>query len=627
MKKSHYIILFMLCNLNVLFGQKKENLQKAHSLFEKASYVKAAGLYEQAEPSREVLQNLGDCYFYNFQMINAVGAYVQLFSTYSDSLDKEVFFRYANALKGIKDFEKGDLIMGEYLGYEQNTPKFMKNVSRNFPHSFKIEMVSKNNAKGDFGVSFYGDKIAFASMRNAAGKTYGWNEKPYFDLFFASVNEEGQLVDVKPFPAVINSQKHESSAAFSADGKIMYFNRTGEKQVKVGNQNVANIKIYRSEFKNGKWTNAVPLPFCSDEYSVEHPFLTKDGKKLYFASDMNGSRGSMDIFVAEVNEDGTYGQPRNLGDSINTKHREQFPFVSDDGTLYFASDGHQGNGNLDIFMSRKLNENEFDKPVNLGSTINSEMDDFNFIIDEAQEKGYFASNRSGDDNLYYFVREKNKLQYLVEGEVRDKKNMELLPGSVVKLYDENGRLAEEVLVGKDGSFILNTEPNKKYKIIAFKDFYIPAEADFVTGQQGKVYFDLEMKVESYYDAEDIINKKEDGSVLIELENIYFDLDKWDIKPQAAAVLDVLVGLLKKYPYMEIQIGSHTDSRASAYYNLRLSKKRAASALEYLVKNGIEKRRLFSVGYGETKPLIICPKNDCSEEEHAVNRRCTFMITK
>ena len=183
------------------------------------------------------------------------------------------------------------------------------------------------------------------------------------------------------------------------------------------------------------------------------------------------------------------------------------------------------------------------------------------------------------------------------------------------------------MVGKEGTFTFNTEPDKKYKIMAFKDFYIPAEAEFDTSQKGKVYLDLQMKVESYYDAEDIINKKDDGTVLIELENIYFDLDKWNIKPQAAQVLDVLVGLLKKYPYMEIQIGSHTDSRASEIYNLRLSNRRAASALEYLVQNGIERRRLKSVGYGESKPLIICPKNDCTEAEHATNRRCTFMILK
>ncbi|WP_264520682.1 OmpA family protein [Flavobacterium sp. N1994] len=626
--KKFYYILFVFCSITTLFAQKKASVKEANSLFGRKAYVKAAEAYEQVPQSKQVLQNLGDCYYYNFQMNNAVRAYGQLFFTYKDSVKKEVFFRYANALKGTKDFDKGDAIMSEYLGYEQSTPKFMKNITRNIPTSFKLQMMSKNKTNGDFGISFYGDKVVFASLRNAADKAYGWNDRPYLDLFSAKVNSQGQLTDVEPFSDVINTKKHESNATFSADGKIMYFNRSGEKQVKVGNEKVAMIKIYKAEFVNGKWDKVTMLPFSSDTYSVEHPFLTKDGKKLYFASDMPGSfEGSMDIYVVDVNEDGTYSQPRNLGETINTIHREQFPFLTEDGTLYFASDGHQGNGNLDVFMSLKISDTEFDKPLNLGSTINSEMDDFNFILDEKTQKGYFASNRTGDDNLYTFVQEENKLQYLVEGEVRDVKTTELLPGATVKLFDDKGNLLEEVLVGKDGTFDFNTEPNRKYKIMAFKDFYIPAEAEFDTSQKGKVYIDLQMKVQSYYDAEDIINKQADGTVLIELENIYFDLNKWDIKPQAAQVLNVLLGILKKYPYMEIEIGAHTDSRASDVYNLRLSNKRAASALEYLVKNGIDRKRLRSIGYGETKPLIICPKNDCTPAEHATNRRCTFMILK
>ena len=341
---------------------------------------------------------------------------------------------------------------------------------------------------------------------------------------------------------------------------------------------------------------------------------------------MPGTMGSMDIFVVDINDDGTYSQPKNLGEIINTKHREQFPFITEDNILYFASDGHQGNGNLDIFMSTMLESGEFEKPINLGSTINSEMDDFNFIINK-EEKGYFASNRTGDDNLYTFIQEENKLQYLVEGQVKDKNSFELLPGAVVKLYDADKNLIDEVVVGKDGSFQFNTEPNKKYTIIAFKDFYIPYEATFETVANQKIYLELEMKVESYYDAEDIINKQADGTVLIELENIYFDLDKSVIKPQAAGVLDILVGLLKKYPYMEIEIGAHTDSQASDLYNLRLSNRRAASALEYLVEKGIDRKRLQSKGYGETKLLIVCPNNDCTPEEHATNRRCNFMILK
>ncbi|MCF6133024.1 OmpA family protein [Flavobacterium wongokense] len=627
MKKIYYI-LFVFCSITTLFAQKKVSVKQADALFKSRSYVKAAEAYEQLPQSKQVLQNLGDSYYYNFQMTSAVKAYGQLFFSHKDSVKKDVFFRYANALKGTKDFDKGDAIMTEYIGFEQNTPKFMKNITRNTPNSFKLQMMSKNKTNGDFGISFYGDKVTFASLRNGGEKNaYGWNDRPYLDLFSATVSSDGQLTKVEPFSDVINTKKHESNATFSADLKTMYFNRSGEKQNKIGDEKVAMIKIYKAELVNGKWANVTMLPFSSDSYSVEHPFLTKDGKKLYFASDMPGSLGSFDIYVVDVNEDGTYSQPRNLGETINTNQREQFPFLTEDGTLYFASDGHQGNGNLDVFMAMKLSDTEFDKPLNLGSTINSEMDDFNFILDEKTGKGYFASNRTGDDNLYTFTQEENKLQYLVEGEVRDMKSMQLLPGSTVKLFNEAGELLEEVVVGKDGSFTFNTEPNKKYKIMAFKDFYIPAEATFDTSQKGKVYIDLQMKVESYYDAEDIINKKDDGTVLIELENIYFDLDKWNIKPQAAEVLNVLLGILKKYPYMEIEIGSHTDSRASDMYNLRLSNKRAASALEYLVQNGIDRKRLRSIGYGETKPLIICPKNDCTEAEHAANRRCTFMILK
>jgi outer membrane protein OmpA-like peptidoglycan-associated protein len=255
------------------------------------------------------------------------------------------------------------------------------------------------------------------------------------------------------------------------------------------------------------------------------------------------------------------------------------------------------------------------------------MDDFNLILDYKTGKGYFSSNRTGDDNLYTVAMEENKLLFAVEGVVRDKNSLQLLPGTTVKLYNEAGELIEEVVVGKDGDFVFNTEPDKKYKIIAFRDFYIPAEAYFDTSIKGKVFIDLEMKVESYSDAEKNIKKDAEGSFFIELENIYFDLDKSVIKPQAEQVLNGLLALLKKYPYMEIEIGAHTDSRASDMYNLRLSNRRAAAALEYLVQNGIDRKRLRSIGYGETRLLIICPKNDCTEAEHATNRRCTFRILK
>lgn len=624
--RNFYSILFIILCCNGLSAQKA-SLKKANGLFDKRAYVKAAEMYEQLDESQKVLQNLGDCYYNNSQMKEAARAYGKLFLTFKDSVKPEYYFRYAHALLGEANYDKADQIMSEYLKYNVSTPKFINNLKTNVPFNYVLQPMSKNTSNGDFGMSFYGEKVAFASLRNADSKSFGWNEKPYLDLFSANVNDKGLLVDVEPFPKEINTKTHESNVTFSQDGRIMYFNRTNDKMIKIGNEKVAHIKIYRAEFVNGQWTNITALPFCSDLYSTEHPVLTKDGKKLYFSSDMPGSVGSFDLYVVDVNEDGTYGTPVNLGPAINTIHREQFPEISNDGSiLYFASDGHQGMGGLDIFMSKSLNGGPFAKPLNLGETINSNMDDFSYVVDEKKNMGYFSSNRKVGDALYSFTRTENFERYLVEGDVRDKNTQNLLPGTLVSLYDENNILIGQMLAGAGADYVFATEPNKKYRIEAMRDFYIPHSEEFTTNEDGKLRYTIELFMECYDDAEEIITKRQDGKVQIVLENIYFDLNKSNIKPDAERILNVLVDLLKKYPEMEIEIGGHTDSRASDYYNILLSNRRAASTLEYLVANGIKRKRLRSKGFGETVPLIRCG-NACTEQEHSVNRRCEFIILK
>ncbi len=625
--KKYYFILFILCCTSTLWAQKASE-KKANTLFEKRAYVKAAELYEQLNENQKVLQNLGDCYYNNSQMKEAVRAYGKLFLTFKDSVKPEYYFKYAHSLLGVADYPKADIIMSEYLKYNVSTPKFINNLKTNVPYNYELQPMAKNTSNGDFGMSFYGDKVAFASLRSGGdSKAFGWNEKPYLDLFSAEVNDKGLLTNIEPFPKEINTKTHESSVTFSQDGHIMYFNRTNDKKVKIGDEKIANIKIYKAEFKDGKWINIVALPFCSDLYSTEHPVLTKDGKKLYFSSDMPGSLGSFDIFVVDVNEDGTYGTPVNLGNAVNTIHREQFPEISNDGSiLYFASDGHQGMGGLDIFMSKSLNGGPFAKPLNLGETINSNLDDFSYVVDEKKNMGYFSSNRKIGDALYSFKRTENQERYVVEGEVKDKNTQNLLPGTLVSLYDENNILIGQMVVGAEADYVFATEPNKKYRIEAMRDFYIPHSEEFTTNEDGKLRYTIELFMECYDDAEEIITKRQDGKVQIVLENIYFDLNKWDIKSDAARILNVLVDLLKKYPEMEIQLGAHTDSRASDTYNMMLSNKRAASTLEYLVQNGIKRKRLRSKGFGETVPLVNCGSS-CTEQEHSINRRCEFIILK
>ena len=623
--KSYFNIFFIVGFSLSLFGQATE-LKNADDLFKQKAYIKAAAVYEKIPESQEILQNLGDCYYYNGMADDASRIYGKLFLTYKKDIQKEYYFKYAHSIYGTGDFAKADAIMSEHNKFIVNTPKFIQNLENNVPYYYKVQLMTKNTSNGDFGIAFYGDKVVFASYRNASNQSFGWNEKPYLDLFVGKVNPNGQLINATPFSKEINTKTHESSPTFSSDGKTMYFSRTNDKRVKVGEETYASIKIFKADFVNNKWTNIQPLPFCSDTFSCEHPALSKDGKKLYFSSDMPGTVGSFDIYVVAINEDGTFGIPQNLGATINTTHREQFPFINNDGSvLYFASDGHQGIGGLDVFMSKSYAD-VFSKPLNLGKTINGCLDDFAYVVDEKTNRGYFSSNRKNSDNLYSFKRKENEERYTVEGEVKDKNTKTILPGTKVTLYDENDKLVGQMVVGIKADYSFNTEPNKKYRIEAMRDFYVPHSEIFTTNDEGKMKYTIELFVECYDDAEEIVTKRQDGRLEVVLENIYFDLNKWDIKPEAAQVLNVLLDLLKKYPVMEVELGAHTDSRASDVYNMLLSNKRAASAMEYLIQKGIESNRVTSKGYGESQPLIKCDEN-CTEEEHSINRRCEFIITR
>lgn len=627
MTKLYHILVYaaLLFSSATLWAQKVSK-KNADALFANKSYVEAAKMYEQLKSKDNVvLQNLADCYYYNAQMKLAVDNYSQLVIRYKDSVKPEINFRYAHALKAMGTFDKADAIMSQYLKYPVDTQKFKENLTRIVPYNYQTQPMTKSFTNGDFGLSFWGDKVVFASLRSTDKPLFNWNDKPYLDLFEATINSQEQLENIKAFPKEINTKTHESNASFTADGKYMYFSRTADKRVQVGNEMFASVKLYRAEWDGTIWNAIIELPFSSDQYSTVHPYITPDGKKLFFSSDMPGSLGSFDIFEVAVLDDGTFGVPTNLGPLINTPQREQFPFVDGDNTLYFASDGHQGLGGLDLFMSKNY-DGVYAKSINLGETINSGYDDFGYILKDKEHKGYFSSNRRGSDNLYSFIRVENERQFTVEGDVKDKNSKVLLPGTQVTLYDDQDNLIGQMIVGANADYAFNTEPNKTYRLEAVRDFYIPHSEEFTTNDDGTIRYSIELVVESYDDAEDIVVTKDDGYVYIELENIYFDLDKWDIKPEAAKILDVLVNLLNKYPRMEIQLGAHTDSRASDAYNLRLSHNRAAATLEYLVENGINRKRLRSKGYGERVPLVNCGDN-CTEVEHAINRRCEFLILK
>lgn len=622
MKKRYSLILFL--TLSFFSFSQNAKQKKANKLFAKKAFVEAAAAYEVLYSNKELLQNLADSYYYNSQMEKANKVYDKLYEKNKDSLNPEVLFRYAHALKSNKNYEDADKILSIYLNRSVNTKVFIENINESVPYNYEVTKMDSESSTDNFGMSYFGDKVVFASVRNTDDPKYQWNNKPYLDLYEATISDGNKLEDVKPFPDVINTDSHESNATFSSDGKTMYFSRTNNKRVKIDDQKIATVKIYKAQLVDTTWTNVEVLPFSSDFFSTQHPVLNSDNSRLYFSSDMPESTGSFDIYYVDI-MDNSFSEPVNLGSNINTKHREQFPYITNDGALYFSSDGHEGIGGLDIFRS-KFKNNHHEASQNLGETINSPMDDFSYVLNEGTNTGFLSSNRTGTDQLYTFIRTKNIRSYVVEGSVRDKTTKELLPNATVTLYHEDGSIVGEMTVNEDAEYKFVVTANTKYKIEGQKKFYIPNSQLFETNEEGRIEFDIELEIESYDDAEDIIVTKEDGNIYIELENIYFDLDRWAIKPDAALRLDVLVNLLKKYPKMEVELGAHTDSRSSDDYNLILSDKRAKAALDYMVANNININRLTSKGYGESRPLVNCG-NNCSDDEYAINRRVEFIIVR
>lgn len=345
---------------------------------------------------------------------------------------------------------------------------------------------------------------------------------------------------------------------------------------------------------------------------------------------MPGSMGKTDIFVVDVLEDGSFSEPKNLGKEINTEQREMFPFFNGD-KLYFSSDGHVGLGGLDIYESVYDEEEGFQEVKNLGKPINSNKDDFSYIVNDENQQGFFASNREGgkgDDDIYSFKRliieEVPVYENAIAGVVTELSTGDVMPRALVELLDENGIKLMEMETEEDGSFVFeDLEGNTKYTINTVKDQYVNNEIQVSTLENETVEVDVAMKR-----LEEMI-ALEDGIKKIKTDMIHFDFDKSYIRTDAAKELDKLVSVMKEYPGMVIKIESHTDSRGSRVYNEYLSDKRAKSTRDYIISQGIDADRIVSAtGYGESRLINECDGTvRCTEEMHYLNRRSEFIIVK
>lgn len=630
---KNYLKLICILFLTVT-SVSAQNLRKANHLFDNRSYVDAAELYlEEPNKTADIYAKLGDCYYYNSNMREAATWYGTLIKNFPGEFNNSYLYKYAQALKGTQKYDEADEWLEKYNQKVMEEPvsitkivPFFSELNSKIDRPYIVSPALENGQNSDFAPAYFGDQIVFTTTRVDA-KLYDWNKKSYVDLYQANVSEEGDLIDVQAFSSAINTPAlHESNAVFTKDGKTMYFTRNNNKNGKAsrGEDKISHLKIYRAHLENGTWTNVEELPFNGENFSTEHPALSPDEKTLIFSSDRPGGYGSFDLYKVTLLDNGSFSTVVNLGPTINTEYREQFPFVSSRNHLYFASDGHFGLGGLDIFKS-ELKNDSYQIPSNLSDKINSPLDDFGFIIDEDPETGYFASNRGGNgDALYKFVQFK---RYYVEGYVRDINDNEILAGALVTVKDPAGNLIGEQHVGADGFFSIEIQKSSSYTITGTMQFYNAASMDFEADDEGKINKDILLQLLSFEDAEAAI-VKERGLIQVKIKNIYFDFNKWNIKEESKKELDFVVSIMKKYPTMKVEVGAHTDHIGTKEYNLTLSENRAKSTLNYLIEQGIEPERLSSKGYGESVPLAKCTPNvDCTEKDLSMNRRCEFVITE
>ena len=499
------------------------------------------------------------------------------------------------------------------------------------PHNLEI-----NTELSDFGTTEYENGIVFASARGG-GRKYRWNEEPYLDLYSVEKNEDGAFGEVNEIDGKVNTKYHESSAVFSPNGKYMFFTRNNffRMKYKEDETGINRLQLYRATLsEDGTWDEIHKIHFNSEDYSVAHPTLNLNGNKLYFASDMPGTYGQSDIFVVDVNDDGTLGEPENLGSAINTEGQESFPFMNTSGDLFFSSNGYPGLGGFDVFKSEELDQkvqagSNRNFPIeNVGKPVNSAFDDFGYFENLVTKRVYFSSNREGgkgSDDIYTF--EVPECEQTVTGTVQDKKTDELIPNATVILFDGEGNEIERKTVGADAAFEFQLECKKEYLVRGEKETYASDEKRFSTPYKKQ---DLQLQLLLEKDEQEI-EPCDDLAKILDIPIIYFDFDKFNIRYDAEIELQKVLAVLTKYPTMTIDIRSHTDCRATMAYNEKLSENRAQSTRQYLIDNGIAADRLTAKGYGESQLVNDCgcePTNEssCSEAEHQLNRRSEFIIT-
>lgn len=635
-----YVVLIMVI---LQVNAQKVQLKKADRDYENYAYIDAIKTYERVAEKgykdAEMFKKLGNAYYFNAELDKAEKWYSALFELTKET-EPEYYYRYSQCLKSVGKYELANKMLDVFnakSGNDARAKLYVKQkdyleVIEEHSGRYSVENAGINSSESDYGTSFFGNQLVFASSRVAKGaskKIQKWNNQAFTSLYASGVDGDGNLQEPEKFQPNIDSKFNEATPVFTNDGKTIYFTRNNYNEGVRGkdSQSVTLLKLYKGTLdESGKFSSITELSFNSDQYSTAHPALSPDEKTLYFASNRPGSLGQSDLYKVAINTDGSFGTPVNLGNKVNTEGKETFPFVSNDNELYFSSDGHPGLGGLDVFVS-KMDGNAFGEVMNVGSPINSPMDDFAFLIDTKTQVGFFSSNRKsglGYDDIYKF-KETRKLicEQLLAGVITDAQTGAILADTKLTLFDEKMNRVAETYSDAKGEYVFDkVECKKVYYVRAERQDYNTVEEMVVIGKEtGKTELPIAMDTTVAP-----VKVGDDLAKVFNIQIIYFDLDKWNIRPDAAIDLAKIVEVMKEYPNMKIDVRSHTDSRQTHKYNEMLSDKRAKSTVAWMIAQGIETSRLTGKGYGETQLRNNCSDGvKCTEEEHQANRRSEFII--
>ncbi|MBP0905093.1 OmpA family protein [Mariniflexile gromovii] len=640
---KNYILLIFVSICSLTLNAQRNNA--ADKLYRNFAYMDAAKLYKQAlekqDSSAYLLTRIGDCYYKNSDSKEAVKWY-SLAAKKGEGITPKFMFKYIQTLRSVGNNKLAEEWLVRFKNYTpadsiiSNEKYSNVTTNQNNRPQLKLINLSTNTSLADFGGfedssgNFYFSSAMNkeALSENKKKQIYSWNEEPYLKIYKMKVKKILNSIEVGDFEPIASDSissvsNHQGTLTITKDGKTLYFTgnnvKKNEKAV-YDKKGTNNLKIYRASLIDGKWSHIEDLSINDKNYSTGHPTLSPDEKSLYFVSDKEGGFGQSDLYVVAINSDGTLGEAQNLGPKINTPGREMFPFIAADSSMYFSSDGYIENsfGLLDIYKTNLVKDglSSLVTIENMGADFNSGYDDFAFFTNDGEQSGYLSSNREngqGSDDIYAFLTE--KCMQSIVGIVYDVLTKEPVKEVKVILMDKDGVKLSTTISNQDGMYM-------------FED--VDCETDFIVTASKPRHESTTEKLTTTNIPNDKINadlylRPND----ININPIYFDYNKSNIRPNAALELDKVVAVLKEYPKMIIKIESHTDSRGDDSYNLALSDRRAKSTKEYILSKGIMPMQIESaIGYGETQLVNRCVngfRNICSDKEHEENRRSLFII--